>query len=130
MKKTLFIILVLSFVVELALAFLGFFMPATAAELFKVTYNDQSTFLAYIIAWFLLLATALIGYIIYLLANNSAGSKALIYLLGFWWIGLGIGVYIAFGKKDNLLLDSAKGLLIVGLNYFYHKELSNTRKNY
>jgi hypothetical protein len=125
MKKVLLIILIISFVVELALAFLGFFMPATAAELFKVAYNEQTAFLAYIIAWFLLLATVLIGYIIYLLANNKEGSKALIYILGFWWIGLGIGVYAAFGKIDNLLLDSLKGLLIVALNYFSTKKLSS-----
>jgi hypothetical protein len=129
MKKTLLIILVLSFVVELVLSFMGFFMPATAAGLFKVAYTDQTAFLAYIIAWFLLLATALIGYIVYLLLNNKAGSKALIYLLGFWWIGLGVGVYIAFSKIDNLLLDSAKGLLIVALNFFYHNEQSSRNKN-
>jgi hypothetical protein len=122
MRKTLLIILGLSFVVELGLTFMGFFMPATAAELFKVPYNEQTAFLAYIIAWFLLLATAFIGYIIYLLLNNKEGSKALIYILGFWWIGLGIGVFAAFGKIDNLLLDSLKGLLIVGLNYFSAKK--------
>jgi hypothetical protein len=77
----------------------------------------------------LLLATALIGYIVYLLLNNKAGSKPLVYLLGFWWIGLGVGVYLAFDKIDNLLLDSAKGLLIVTLNFFYHNEQSSRNKN-
>jgi hypothetical protein len=34
-----------------------------------------------------------------------------------WWIGIGIGIYYTFGKPDNLLLDSVKGLLIVGLTW-------------
>jgi hypothetical protein len=44
MKKTLLIILVLSFVVELVLSFMGFFMPATAAGLFKVAYMTKQLF--------------------------------------------------------------------------------------
>jgi hypothetical protein len=42
--------------------------------------------------------------------------------LGFWWIALGIGVYAVFDKLDNLLLDSLKGMVILGLNYFYNKD--------
>jgi hypothetical protein len=106
-KKTLLVTLVLAFLIEAVLCFLCFFMPAKAMELFGMQYSDQFAFLGYIIAWFLLLVTGLIGYAIYLLQVN---------------IGLGIGVYAIFDKLDNLLLDSLKGMVILGLNYFYNKD--------
>jgi DMSO/TMAO reductase YedYZ heme-binding membrane subunit len=122
MKKIFFVTLLLAFVIEAVLCFLCFFMPAKAMELFGMQYNDQFAFLGYIIAWFLLLVTVLIGYAIYLFQTNKAGSKAIINILGFWWIALGIGVYTIFDKLDNLLLDSLKGMVILGLNYFYNKD--------
>ncbi len=117
MKKYILITLAIAFVIELALTFLAFFMPTTAAELFQMKYSGENAFLVFIIAWFLLLLTSIIGYIIYLLRNKK-NAKELIYIIGFWWIGLGIGVYLAFGKFDNLMLDSTKGLVLVLLNYF------------
>jgi DMSO/TMAO reductase YedYZ heme-binding membrane subunit len=122
MKNILFITLILAFIIEAVLSFLCFFMPAKAMELFGMQYNEQFAFLGYIIAWFLLLVTILIGYAMYLLQINKAGSRAIINILGFWWIGLGIGVYTVFDKLDNLLLDSLKGMVILGLNYFYNKD--------
>jgi hypothetical protein len=122
MKKILFITLVLAFIIEASLTFLCFFMPAKAMELFGMQYNEQFAFLGYIISWFLLLVTGFIGYAIYLFQTNKRGSKGIIYILGFWWVGLGIGVYAAFDKIDNLFLDSLKGIVILGLNYFYNKD--------
>ena len=122
MKKILLITLALAFIIEAALSFLCFFMPAKALELFGMEYNEKYAFLGFIIAWFLLLVTILIGYAIYLLQTNKVGSKAIINILGFWWIALGIGVYAVFDKLDNLLLDSLKGMVILALNYFYNKD--------
>jgi L-asparagine transporter-like permease len=90
-------------------------------------YSSENAFLVFIIAWFLLLVTAFIGYIIYLMRCNK-DAKSLIYILGCWWIGLGIGVYLAFGKADNLMLDSSKGLVLVLLNYF-NKDNFLTHRN-
>jgi hypothetical protein len=122
MKKIFLITLILALIIEAVLCFLCFFMPSKAMELFGMKYNVQVAFLGYIIAWFLLLVSILIGYAIYLLQVNKVGSKAIINILGFWWIALGIGVYAIFDKLDNLLLDSLKGLVILGLNYFYNKD--------
>jgi hypothetical protein len=117
MKKYIIVTLAVAFVIELALTFLAFFMPATAAALFKMQYSGENSFLVYIIAWFLLLVTILIAYTIYLLQHNK-DAKWLIYILGYWWIALGLGVYFTFNKYDNLMLDSSKGILLVTLNYF------------
>ena len=123
MKKNLLLLtLLLALVIETALTFLCFFKPATAVALFGMQYNEQTAFLGYIIAWFCLLVSVLIVYTIWGLKNNSSGYSAIIYVLGFWWIGLGIGVYFVFKKTDNLFLDSLKGLILVTLNYLHGKE--------
>ena len=123
MKKTLlYITLTIAFVIEAALTILCFFKPAKAMGLFGMTYTSETAFLAYIIAWFCLLVSVLIIFALLGLKNNNNGFKILIYILGFWWIGLGIGVYIIFNKSDNLLLDSLKGLVLIVLNYLYAKE--------
>ncbi len=122
-KNILLVILALALVIEIALTVLCFFKPVVALELFGMQYNAQSAFLGYIIAWFCLLVSLLIVYIIILLKKNQIEYSPLIYMLGFWWIGLGVGVYIVFGKIDNILLDTIKGGALVVVNYFRNKEL-------
>ncbi len=121
-KKLIIILLFVSFVIELGLTILCFFKPKVALELFGMEYSNLTAFLGYIIAWFCLFVTIIIAYAIYLLKNNKEGYEAIIYILGFWWLGLGIGVYFVFGKTENLLLDSSKGLILVVLNYLYSKK--------
>ena len=121
-KNLLYITLTIAFVIEAALTILCFFKPLKAMGLFGMTYNSETAFLAYIIAWFCLLVSVLIIFALLGLKNNNNGFKILIYILGCWWIGLGIGVYIIFNKSDNLLLDSLKGLVLIVLNYLYAKE--------
>ena len=121
-RNLLYITLLLSFIVEAALTILAFFKPATAMSLFGMVYSDEISFLVYIIAWFLLLVSILIVVALLGLKNENNGYKILIYILGCWWIALGIGVYVSFKKTDNLLLDSAKGVVLVVLNYLYAKD--------
>jgi hypothetical protein len=123
MKKNILLgILLISFIIEAVLAVLCFFYPTKALELFGLVYTEQANFLGYIIAWFCLLVTILIGYCIVQLKNNSNGFGTLLYILCFWWIAIGVGVFIKFGTTDNLLLDSGKGLLLLLATVFYHKK--------
>lgn len=119
MKFTFLGLLSFSLLIELVLTLLCFFMPSKAMELFGMQYNVQTAFLSYIIAWFCLLVSVFILYCLYLLYTNNVQYKPIIYLLSFWWVGLGLGVYMVFGKIDNLLLDSLKGALLLLLNYKY-----------
>ena len=121
-KNLLYITLIIALIIEAAITVLCFFKPLTAMSLFGMVYNNETSFLAYIIAWFCLLVSILIIYALVGLKNNSNGYRILIYILGCWWIGLGIGVYVSFKKTDNLLLDSAKGIILVVLNYLYAQE--------
>jgi hypothetical protein len=115
-KKLLLAILYISLVIEAGLCIGAFFVPEKTFELFKVPYNNDTAFMGYIIAWFLLLVTILIGIAIWQVQKNESYST-ICYLLSFWWIGLGIGVYIGFGRPDNLGLDSIKGAMLAFLTW-------------
>ena len=92
-------------------------MPAKALELFGMAYRVEYAFLGYIIAWFCLLVSVLVGYIIYLFWQNNSNYAPLTYLLASWWVGLGIGIFVMYGKVDNLVLDTMKGAVIIMFTY-------------
>lgn len=111
-RKFLIGILILSLLAELALSFGGFFAAPSMLNLFDVSLNNDTSFLAYVIAWLLLFVSIVCSVALWQVYTRGE-YKLTCYLLGFWWIGIGIGIYLAFKKPDNLLLDSVKGLLIV-----------------
>lgn len=108
-------LLALSLAIELALAGGAFFARAFTLRQFGVTLTPDTAFLGYVVAWMLLFVSLTCGLALYQLWQRNPDYATLCYLLGFWWIGIGIGIYSAFGKPDNLVLDSLKGLLLVVL---------------
>ena len=116
-RTLLLIVLGLAAVLELGLTGGAFFAPAFTLAQFQVKYGPETAFLAYITGWFLLLVSLLAALAFGRVWQRRRGYAGVCYLLGWWWIGLGIGIYAAFGRPDNLLLDSGKGLLIVGLTW-------------
>ncbi|MGI4760646.1 MAG: hypothetical protein ACRYF0_08075 [Janthinobacterium lividum] len=109
----LLIVLVIAIVLEVALAGGAFFAPAFALAKFGVPYGPDTKFLAYLTGWFLLLVSLVAGLACGRVWQGRPGYAGLCYLLGWWWIGIGIGIYVVFGQPANLLLDSLKGLLII-----------------
>ncbi len=120
-KYILLLILIISFLFEAFLTGIAFFNPAATLKLFKLTFNSDTALLAYFSAWFLLLMSSICVYLMWLVKTNRPGFTGMIYLLGFWWMGLGIAVYMMFNRPDNLLTDSLKGLILVISNYVYAK---------
>lgn len=127
-RKLLLLVLFLALVVELALAGGAFFAPAYTLTQFGVRYGPETKFLAYIVAWFLLFVSLAAGVALGQVWQGRPGYATWCYLLGFWWIGIGVGIYYAFGKPDNLLLDSVKGLLIVLLTWRCQRTRLMTRR--
>ena len=123
-KKILLGVLILSFILEIALTALAFIKPERAIAMFKVSPTAGTEFLAFITSWFLLLVSALCVLAIYLLVKEKAGYVPLIYLMGIWWIGIGIGIYFVSGMKQNLYLDTVKGLILCILNFIYTRQRS------
>ncbi|HEX8656566.1 MAG TPA: hypothetical protein VF690_03490 [Hymenobacter sp.] len=109
--------LFIALVLELALTGGSFFAPALTLNQFGVKYGPETTFLTYVMGWLLLLVSLVAAVAFGQVWQRRPGYATWCYLLGIWWIGIGIGIYYVFGKPDNLLLDSVKGLLIVILTW-------------
>ncbi|RZK61621.1 MAG: hypothetical protein EOO59_04595 [Hymenobacter sp.] len=116
-RTLLLIVLGIATVLELALTVGVFFFPAFTLAQFGVKQGPETAFLAYLTGWFLLLVTLLALLTLGRVWQRRRGYAGLCYLLGLWWIGIGVGIYVTFGRPDNLLLDSLKGLLIIGLTW-------------
>ena len=114
-RTLLLAVLTLALLIELALTGGAFFARELTLQQFGVTLTSDTSFLGYVLAWTLLFVSLVCGLALWQVWHRQPGYATLCYLLGFWWIGIGIGIYIAFGKPDNLLLDSLKGLLIIVL---------------
>ena len=72
-RNLLYITLLIAFLIEAALTMLCFFKPVIAMNLFGMVYSNETSFLAYIIAWFCLLVSVLIIYAFVGLKNDNNG---------------------------------------------------------
>ena len=116
-RTLLLVVLLIALLLELALTGGAFFAPVFTLAQFGVKYGPETTFLAYIVAWFLLFVSLVAAVALAQVWQRRPGFATWCYLLGVWWIGISVGIYYAFGKPDNLLLDSVKGILIVILTW-------------
>jgi peptidoglycan/LPS O-acetylase OafA/YrhL len=111
----LLLLLFIALVVELALAVAAWAAPAFLLQKFGVHYTPDTAFMGYVLGWLLLFVSLVAGVALVQVWQRRPHFATLCYVLGFWWISIGIGIYLAFGKTDNLLLDSLKGLLLIVL---------------
>jgi hypothetical protein len=116
-RTLLLLVLIIALLLELALTGGAFFAPAFTLKQFGVAYSPDTTFLTYILGWLLLFVSVVAAVALVQVQRKRPGFATWCYLLGVWWMGIGIGIYFAFGKPNNLLLDSVKGLLIVVLTW-------------
>lgn len=116
-RTLLLVVLFIALLLELVLTGGAFFAPVLTLTQFGVKYGPDTTFLVYIVAWLLLFVSLVAAVAVGQVWQRRPSYATWCYLLGVWWIGIGIGIYYAFGKPDNLLLDSLKGLLIVVLTW-------------
>ena len=116
-RTLLLVVLSIALLLELALTGGAFFAPVFTLAKFGVKYSPDTTFLAYIVGWLLLFVSLVAAVALGQVWQRRPSYATWCYLLGLWWIGIGIGIYYSFGKPDNLLLDSVKGMFIVILTW-------------
>jgi len=118
-RKALLTLLALATIFELVQMIGGFFMPDLTRQVFKISTTEETRFLTFVIAWFLLFISIISALAWLQIFRGKHSGFVLTNILGLWWIGIGIGIYLfTHGlRPDNLFTDSAKGGLIVLLNY-------------
>ncbi|MCB2407399.1 hypothetical protein [Hymenobacter lucidus] len=112
-RTALLVLLFLALLIELALTIGGFLAPDLLLTKFGVGASPDTRFMAFALAWLLLLVSLVDAVALWQVWQRQPHYATLCYLLGFWWIGIGLGLYLGYHRLDNLLLDSGKGLLIV-----------------
>ena len=112
-RKILIGLLAVAFAVECLYPIGGFLFPEKTLELFGMPANPDTRFLAFVLTWCLLFVAAACGLALWQVAKDVPAGWQLSLVLGYWWIAIGIALAIAYGRTDNLFLDSLKGGLIV-----------------
>lgn len=110
-------VLFVALLAELGLTGGAFFAPAFTMQQFGLTYVPDMAFLSVLSGWLLLFVSLIIAVAFAQLWQRRSHYAILCYLLGFWWIGIGAGLYLAFRKPEFLVLDSLTGLLVVFLTW-------------
>jgi hypothetical protein len=115
-RKILLIVLLFSLFTELLLTGGLFFFREQSLKQFNVVYNAGNAFLGFIVGWCLVFISLICSYAVFLTWSNR-DCRMLCYLLGCWWIGIGVAIFLVYNRPENLVIDSLKGLVIVLLAY-------------
>jgi hypothetical protein len=118
MARTLLLwVLFLALLAELALTGGAFFAPAFTMQQFGLSYAPNMAFLTFLSGWLLLLVSAVIAVALGQLWQRRARYATLCYLLGCWWIAIGLGIFLRFQRPEFLVFDSLTGLVVVILTW-------------
>jgi hypothetical protein len=112
-RTALLVLLFLALLIELVLTIGGFVAPDLLLGKFGVGANPDTRFMAFALAWLLLFVSLVDAVALWQVWRRQPHYATLCYLLGGWWIGIGLGLYLSYDRVDNLVLDTGKGLLIV-----------------
>ena len=129
MKTTLIYFLGLSLFIEFILSVFGILFTELGLTIFGIETNNQTLFLGSVIGWLCLFVTMIIFLGMYYLIKNKSTVFGILYCLGIFWILIGLGIYFKFDRNDNLFLDSIKGLILLGLTYFYQQKTIINNEN-
>ena len=113
-KRVLVGILGLAFAIECLFPIGGFLFPARTLGLFGVGVTQDTLFLSAVSTWCLLFVAAVCGLAFVWVVRDDPVGWTLSYVLGTWWIGIGLALFLGYGKIENLFLDALKGAIILG----------------
>jgi hypothetical protein len=126
-RKLLILLLTISLLLETGLTGAAFFARGMSMTKMGSALNADTNYPEFLIAWILLFVSLMCALALWQVIRKKAHA-ALCYVLGLWWISIGIGIYLGYGKMGNLLTDSLKGLLLVILTYWNNRPVPLSQK--
>lgn len=112
-RNFLLVLLVYSFVFEVLFAGVIFIAPERAMELAKISVNRETLFLAFGLGTCLAGIALVCGLALKQVAAKNPNGHVLVDVLGYWWVAVGVAIFLKWGIVDNLFYDSLKGALLV-----------------
>lgn len=104
--------LILAGIIEVLWPVLGFGAPDFLLTQFGMQVNADSRFLAFVLSWCLLFVALICWYAFYLVRRGERAGVQLSLILGLWWVGIGLSLFLGYGRVDNLFLDGLKGAVL------------------
>ena len=116
LKKILVGVLALSTVIETFLGIGALLSPEKMMGLFGITtITPDVLYMACIISWLCLVVSVLTGLATFWVYKDRCHGYTLSLILGAFWLGIGLHLGLVFSRPQHLVLDAAKGLLIIVL---------------
>ena len=113
MRKSLIVVLLISALIEIYLSLGVLFKPESMMQSFGITsINGEILYMAAIVGWFCLLATALAVVSAWWVYHSRREGLVIAFVLGLFWLGIGFHLGFSFARPQHFVLDAAKGLLI------------------
>lgn len=110
-------VLSISLLIEICFTFAGFVFPGMTLQQFRLGVTPDTLFLTNALSWTFVLISIFCFFALYYTVRHRARGKFISYILGFWWIAVGISIFAGYGKMDNLFIDTLKGFLLVSFTY-------------
>ena len=115
-NKSLIVVLAISTLIEVYLGVAILAAPAHMMHDFSIsTLNDEVLYMATTIGWFCLVTAAIVGLSTYWVYQQKSEGLYLAIILGVFWLGIGLHLGIGFARPQHLVLDAAKGAIILVL---------------
>lgn len=130
MKKLLVAVLAISTIIEIYLGFATLLTPEMMTVDFGIaTLTPEISYLAAIIGWFCLLASGFAAAATFWIYKDRSEGYQLAIALGIFWLGLGLHLGFGFGRSQHLILDAAKGAVILILCFLTCRRCEKAKPN-
>ena len=123
-RKPLLFTLSFSLLYEVAFAGVVLLAPEWALSFSKLPVNQETLFLSFGLGWCLVVIALMCGLALKQVIDNDKNGYLLTSILGYWWIVVGLALFLKYGRVEYLILDGLKGFILVFCNHKAWKKIN------